>query len=83
MSSAQVVLQQLEQLFRRNGYKLRYLRGTFRSAPCRLYQNKLIVLNTLSPPLGRVRALASIAEDLRSTLDITPEEDHLIRRWAS
>jgi len=73
-------LAQLEALFRRNGYTLKYLKGNFRGGPCRLYENKMVVINAIYPPAGRARALALIAESLQEKLDLTEEEKALIQR---
>ncbi|MCS6895657.1 MAG: hypothetical protein NZZ60_05865 [Bacteroidia bacterium] len=75
-------LAELEALFRRNGYTLRYLKGAFHGGPCRLYENKMVVINAVYPPAGRVRALAAIAEQLGDKLDLTPAERALIHRLA-
>jgi len=75
-------LAQLEALFRRHGYTLRYLKGPFRGGACRLYEEKLVVINAVYPPLGRARALATLADQLRPQLSLTPEEDQLIQRLA-
>lgn len=75
-------LAQLEAIFRRHGYRLRYMKGPFRGGACRLYEERLVVLNALYPPLGRARALATIADQLRDQLDLTPEECQLIQRLA-
>ncbi|MCX8111969.1 MAG: hypothetical protein N3E49_02035 [Bacteroidia bacterium] len=75
-------LADLEALFRRNGYKLKYLKGSFRGGACRLYENKLVVINAVYPLHGRARALATIAEQLSEHLDITPQERELIQRLA-
>lgn len=75
-------LSQLEALFRRNGYTLRYLRGTFRGGPCRLYDQKMVVLNAVYPPAGRARALAAIAEQLAPQLELTEAERELIQKLA-
>ncbi|MCS7163283.1 MAG: hypothetical protein NZ958_08195 [Bacteroidia bacterium] len=83
MARTPQALQKLEALFKRHGYKLRYLRGHFRGAPCRLYAERLIVLNALYPPAGQLRALAAIADQLKSQLTLTPEEEQLIQRYAS
>lgn len=75
-------LSQLEAIFRRNGYTLRYLKGPFRGGPCRLYDRKMVILNVVYPPAGRVRALAAIAEQLADQLDLTEAELQLIRKLA-
>jgi hypothetical protein len=72
----------LEALFRRNGYTLRYMKGSFRGGACRLYENKMVVINAIYPPSGRLRALAAIAESLLDRLEVTPEERALIERLA-
>ncbi|MEN3041205.1 MAG: hypothetical protein ABDH66_06690 [Bacteroidia bacterium] len=76
-------LAELEALFRRNGYTLKYLKGSFQSGPCRLYDNKMVIINAIYPPAGRVRALAAIAEQLEDKLELTPSERDLIHRLAS
>lgn len=75
-------LAQLEALFRRNGYTLRYLKGSFRGGPCRLYDRKMVILNVVYPPAGRVRALAAIAEQLADQLELTEAERQLIQKLA-
>ncbi len=75
-------LSQLEAIFRRNGYTLRYMKGPFRGGPCRLYDRKMVILNVVYPPAGRVRALAAIAEQLADQLDLTEAELQLIRKLA-
>lgn len=75
-------LEQLEAAFRRNGYTLKYLKGAFRGGACRLYENKMVVINAIYPPMGRLRALATIAEQLADSLELSPEERELIHRFA-
>ncbi|MCS7189715.1 MAG: hypothetical protein RMJ66_05860 [Bacteroidia bacterium] len=74
------LLRQLEWIFRRNGYTIRYVKGHFRGGACRVYQDKIVVINTMYPPVGRVRMLAAIAETLADRLDLSTEEKHLIER---
>lgn len=81
MRASSKALAQLEALFRRNGYTLKYIKGSFRGGACRLYENKLVVINAIYPPLGRLRALASVADQLGEKLEITPEEKELIQHW--
>ncbi len=75
-------LSQLEAIFRRNGYTLRYMKGPFRGGPCRLYDRKMVILNVVYPPAGRVWALAAIAEQLADQLDLTEAELQLIQKLA-
>lgn len=82
MRAGPKALAELETLFRRNGYTLKYLKGPFRGGACRLYDNKLVVINAIYPPAGRVRALALIAEQIMDKLDLTPDERDLIQRLA-
>lgn len=80
MRAAPKALAQLEALFRRNGYTLKYLKGPFRGGACRLYDDKLVVINAVYPPAGRLRALATVAEQLIDRLEVTPAERELIQR---
>lgn len=80
MRAGPKALAQLEALFRRNGYTLKYLKGPFRGGACRLYDDKLVVINAVYPPAGRLRALATVAEQLIDRLEVTPAERELIQR---
>lgn len=82
MRAGPKALAQLEALFRRNGYTLKYLKGPFRGGACRLYDDKLVVINAVYPPAGRLRALATVAEQLIDRLEVTPAERELIQRFA-
>lgn len=82
MRAGPKALAELEALFRRNGYTLKYLKGPFRGGACRLYENKLVVINAVYPPAGRLRALATIADQLIDRLEVTPAERELIQRFA-
>ncbi|MCX7606578.1 MAG: hypothetical protein N2170_04845 [Bacteroidia bacterium] len=75
-------LADLEALLRRNGYTIRYMKGTFRGGACRLYENKIVVINAVYPPAGRLRALAAIAESLLERLEVSPLEREMIQKLA-
>jgi len=75
-------LSQLEATFRRNGYEVRYVKGPFRGGACRVIDKRLVVINSLYPPAGRLRLLASAAAMIRDHLQLTPEEIALIERYA-
>jgi hypothetical protein len=40
-------LAQLEAAFRRNGYEVRYVKGSFRGGACRVIDKHLVVINAL------------------------------------
>ncbi len=79
---AKAKIEALETLFRRHGYEVRYLRGPFRGGACRIIEKKLVVINALYPPMGRLRLLASAAVMIREQLSLSPEEEALIERYA-
>ncbi len=79
--SPQKALDALEALFRRNGYEVRYAKGTFRGGACRLLERRIVLLNRAYPPAGRVYALATIATHLREKLELKPEEEELLKRY--
>ncbi len=80
--STKGALSQLEAAFRRNGYEVRYMKGPFRGGACRVIDRRLVVINSLYPPAGRLRLLASAAAMVKDRLDLTPEEVALIERYA-
>jgi len=75
-------LAQLEAAFRRNGYEVRYVKGAFRGGACRVIDKHLVVINALYPPAGRLRLLSSAAAMIKDRLNLTPEEEALIARYA-
>jgi len=79
---ARSALAQLEAAFRRNGYEVRYVKGPFRGGACRVVDKHLVVINSLYPPAGRLRLLASAAAMIQDRLKLTPEEEALITRYA-
>jgi len=79
---SKAALSQLEAVFRRNGYEVRYLKGPFRGGACRVIDRRLVVVNALYPPAGRLRLLASAALTVKDHLNLTPEEITLIERYA-
>lgn len=79
---SRAALSQLEAIFRRNGYEVRYVKGPFKGGACRVIDKRLVVINSLYPPAGRLRLLASAALMVKDQLDLTPEEQALIERYA-
>ncbi len=79
---SRAALSQLEAIFRRNGYEVRYAKGPFRGGACRVIDKRLVVINSLYPPAGRLRLLASAAAMIRDHLKLNPEEIALIERYA-
>lgn len=57
-------LEKLSQLFKAFGYKVRFEKGNFRSASCKLLDSEIIVINRFSDLETKINALAELFNDL-------------------
>lgn len=54
----------MEQLFKENGFKLRYEKGTFKSGHCLLLEQQVVVVNKFYTVETKISALSDIAREL-------------------
>lgn len=62
--SSPAYLKKLEQLFKENGFKLRYEKGTFKSGHCLLLEQQVVVVNKFYTIETKIGALTDIARTL-------------------
>ncbi len=62
--SSPAYLKRIEQLFKENGYKLRYEKGTFKPGRCLLLDQQVVVVNKLYTVETKVSALSDLAREL-------------------
>lgn len=62
--SSPAYLKKLEQLFKENGFKLRYEKGTFKSGHCLLLEQQVVVVNKFYTVETKIGALTDIARTL-------------------
>ena len=56
------LLHQLEHTFREANYKLRYERGQFRSAPCKIHAVRVLVINKYLSLESKIELLISLLQ---------------------
>lgn len=61
-------LGQLEQILQRANYTLRYEKGQFRSAPCRLHATRVLVINQYLNLEAKIELLLSLIQ--RQNIDL-------------
>jgi hypothetical protein len=62
--SSPAYLKKVEQLFKENGFKLRYEKGTFKSGHCLLLEQQVVVVNKFYTTETKISALTDIARTL-------------------
>ncbi|MBA4302789.1 MAG: hypothetical protein C0424_01035 [Sphingobacteriaceae bacterium] len=62
--SSPAYLKKMEQLFKENGFKLRYEKGTFKSGHCLLLEQQVVVVNKFYTVETKISALSDIAREL-------------------
>jgi hypothetical protein len=75
----QDILQELEDIAKKLGYRLRYEKGNFVGGDCRVRQEKILVINKFLPIEGRISTLAKALSRIGvGHLFITPQVRKLI-----
>lgn len=62
--SSPAYLKKMEQLYKENGFKLRYEKGTFKSGACLLLDQQVVVVNKFYTLETKIGALTDIARTL-------------------
>ncbi len=70
----QDILNELEETAKKLGYRVRYEKGTFIGGRCRVYQDKILVVNKFLPIEGKITTIArTLGEIGIEGIFLTPE----------
>ncbi len=75
----QDILQELEDIAKKLGYRVRYEKGNFVGGDCRVHEEKILVVNKFLPIEGRISTIAKALSRIGvGNIFITPQVRKLI-----
>jgi len=75
MKFTQGLLEKIEKIIEKSGYKVRYEKGNFNGGYCLLEQEYIVVVNKFFPLEGKINTLMEALEALPIQVDVLSQEE--------
>jgi hypothetical protein len=75
MKFTQGLLEKIEKIIEKSGYKVRYEKGNFKGGYCLLEQEYIVVVNKFFPLEGKINTLMEALEALPIQVDVLSQEE--------